>query len=264
MAGGIVARSIDIPWQPKNGFKSERVRIMKSLVMYRIFVFALLLAAQASLAAEFSGYVTLTSDYVKRGVTQSDGNPAFQIDADLNFESGFFLGLWSSTIDITNGPSRQRDVEVNYYGGYVFDASNSWQVSVGVVAYRYPGQSGGIDYDYDYDYEEYSLGGNFKDRIWIEVAYSPDLYNTGLSSTNVDLYAEWPINSVWAIGGGAGYFDPSNLTRSAYQYWQLGITGSLRWADIDLRVHDTDRWVPIISTPDRAKSRVVLSVQVPF
>ena len=204
--------------------------------------------------------MTLTSDYVKRGVTQSDGNPAFQISADFNFETGLFLGAWSSTVDIANGPSNQRDIEANYYAGYVFDVSKSRQISIGVVAYDYPGQTGSIDYDY----VEYSLGGNFNDRVWVEVTYSPDLYNSGQSSTNVDLFAEWPINNVLAIGAGAGYYDASNLTGSAYQYWQLGITASLDWADIDLRAHDTDGWVPIISTPDRAKSRLVLTIQIPF
>lgn len=228
--------------------------------MHRIFIFMLLPGIQSSFAADFSGYLALTSDYVKRGVTQSDGNPAIQLAADLNFDNGLFLGVWGSTLDIENGPSIHRDMEANYYVGYVFDASKSWQISAGAVAYDYPGQTG----SFDYDYEEYSLGGNFDDRLWLEVAYSPDLYNSGLSSINVDLFAEWPINSVWAIGGGAGYYDTSNLTGSAYRYWQLGVTASLERADIDLRVHATDKWVPIISTPDRAKPRLVLTLQIPF
>ena len=218
------------------------------------------MCGQYSAAAEFAGYLTLTTDYVKRGVTQSDGNPAFHLGADIRFESGFFLGAWGSTLDIENGPSRQRDLEVNYYAGHVFDVSNAWQVSLSTVAYVYPGQTGNVDYDY----QEYSLGGNFDDRVWLEFSYSPDLYNTGLSSTNIDLFAEWPINGAWTLGGGAGYYDTSNLTGSAYRYWQLGVTGSLKWADIDLRFHDTDKWVPIISTPDSAKSRFVLSIRFPF
>ena len=129
----------------------------------------LLLASQCLSAAEFSGYATLKSDYVRRGITQSDGNPAFQLGADVNFENGLFVGLWGSTVDITNGPSRKRNVEVDYYAGYVIDVSESWQFSAGVVAYTYPGQTGNVDYDY----EEYSLGGNYEDRIWLEVAYSP-------------------------------------------------------------------------------------------
>jgi uncharacterized protein (TIGR02001 family) len=212
--------------------------------MNRTFVFVLLLASQCLWAAEFSGYATLKSDYVRRGITQSDGNPAFQLGADVNFENGLFVGLWGSTVDITNGPSRKRNVEVDYYAGYVIDVSESWHV--------------------DYDYEEYSLGGNYEDRIWLEVAYSPDLYNTGLSSTNIDLYAEWPINRVLAIGGGAGYYDTSNLTGRTYRYWQLGVTASLRSVDIDLRVHDIDTWVPILTTPDQAKSRIALTLQIPF
>ena len=228
--------------------------------MRRVIVILILLGSQHSPAADFGGYLTLTTDYVKRGVTQSDSNPALQLGAEVGFDNGLFLGVWSSTVDIDNGPARQRDLEVNYYAGYVFDISNSWQISVGAVAYDYPGQTGNVDYNY----AEYLLGSNFKDRVWLEFAYSPDLYNTGLSSTNVDLFAEWPINSIWALGAGVGYYDTSNLTGSGYQYWQLGITASLSWADIDLRFHDTDKWVPILSTPDRAKSRFVLTLQIPF
>ena len=228
--------------------------------MQRVFVFLLLLGSQYASAADFSGYVTLTTDYVKRGVTQSNGNPALHIGAEFDFDNGLFLGAWTSTVNIGNSPLRQRDLEVNYYAGYVFEISSAWRLSATAVAYDYPGQSGNVDYGY----EEYSLGGNFDDRVWLEFAFSPDLYNTGLSTINIDLFAAWPVNNIWAIGGGAGYYDTSNLTGSAYQYWQLGITASLSWADIDFRFHDTDKWVPIISTPDRAKSRFVLKIQIPF
>lgn len=226
----------------------------------RLLVSILLLCAHNSSAAEFAGYVAITTDYVKRGVTQSNGNPALQLGTDLSFTNGFFLGAWASTIDINNGPGRQRDLEVNYYAGYVVDATKFWRISASAVAYDYPGQSGNVNYAY----QEYSLGGSYDDRLWLEFSYSPDLYHTGLSATNVDLFAEWPLNSFWAIGGGAGYYDASSLTGSAYQYWQLGITGSFKWADVDFRIHDTDKWVPIISTPDRAKSRVVFKIQIPF
>jgi len=219
-----------------------------------------LIIGKYSAAAEFAGYVALTTDYVKRGVSQSDSDPALQLGGDVNFANGFYLGAWASTTDIDNGPDRHRDREVDYYIGYVFDVTKSWRISANAVAYVYPGQTGNIDYNY----QEYSVGGSFDDRVWLEFAYSPDLYNTGLSSTNIDLYAEWPLNGVWSIGGGAGYYDTSNLTGSAYKYWQLGITRSFKWADVDLRVYDTDKWIPIISTPDRAKSRVVLKIQIPF
>jgi len=219
-----------------------------------------LIFAQGASAAEFGGYVALTTDYVKRGVTQSDGNPALQLGGDVSFANGLFLGAWGSTTDIDNGAGRQRDREVNYYLGYAFDATKSWRISTHAVAYEYPGQSGGINYNY----REISIVGSYDDRLWLEFSYSPDLYHSGLSSTNVDLFAEWPLNNIWSIGAGAGHYDTSNLTGRAYLYWQLGITGSFKWADVDLRIHDTDTWVPIISTRDRAKTRLVLKVQIPF
>ncbi len=237
-----------------------RTNIHTSKLLPSSLFIALLFVCPKSSAADFSGYVTLATDYVKRGVTQSDSDPALQIGADFNFGDGFFLGVWGSTIDISNGPSVQRDIELNYYAGYAFDVSDSWQFSTGVVDYQFPGQTG----NFDYDYREFSFGANFKDRIWLDLAYSPDLYNSGNSTMNFELYAEWPVSSIWAIGGGAGYYDTSNLTGGAYQYWQLGITGSFKWVDVDLRIHDTDKWVPIISTPDRAKSRLVLKIQIPF
>jgi uncharacterized protein (TIGR02001 family) len=108
---------------------SERASYMKSLGMRRVFVLLLLICGQHCLAADFGGYVTLTTDYVKRGVTQSDGDPALQLGVEMSFENGFFLGAWGSTVDISNGPATQRDLEVNYYAGYVLDASDSWRLS---------------------------------------------------------------------------------------------------------------------------------------
>ena len=225
-----------------------------------VLVLMLLICSSPTIAADFGGYVAITTDYVKRGVTQSDSDPALQLGAEFSFDSGFYLGAWGSTIDINNGPTRQRDQEVNYYAGYVLSATDSLRFSATAVAYVYPGQTGNVDYDY----QEYSLTGNFEDRVWLEIAYSPDLYNSGHASTNIDLYAEWPLNNHWAVGAGVGHYDTSRLTGKSYRYWQLGITKSFRWADIDLRFHDTDTWVPIISNPDRAKSRAVLKIQIPF
>jgi uncharacterized protein (TIGR02001 family) len=225
-----------------------------------LLILLILFTGKHAVAAEFSGYVAVMTDYVKRGVTQSEGDPALQLGGDVSFTNGLYLGAWASTMDVSNGPTRQRDREVNYYAGYIFDVTKFWRISVNAVAYEYPGQTGNVDYSY----QEYSVGGSYNDQLWLDFSYSPDLYNTGHSSTNVELFAEWPLSGVWAIGGGAGYYDTSNLTGSAYQYWQLGITGSFKWVDVDLRFHDTDKWVPIISTPDRAKSRVVLKIQVPF
>ena len=77
----------------------------------------LLLLAAASDATELNAYAVLTTDYVFRGVTYSDGDPAFQLGADLTFDNGIYVGAWASTIDIRNGSFSDRDLEVDYYLG---------------------------------------------------------------------------------------------------------------------------------------------------
>ena len=220
---------------------------------------AVLLAATSTpaLAVDLSANIGYNSQYIYRGIPQANSSAFGGLDLTAG---GFYLGAWGSTMDINNGPTRQRDQEVNFYAGYLLSATDSLRFSATAVAYAFPGQTGNVDYNY----QEYSLTGNYDDLVWLEFAYSPDLYNTGYSSTNIDLYAEWPINNDWAIGVGAGHYDTSDLTGESYQYWQLGVTRSFRWVDVDLRFHDTDTWVPIISNPDRAKSRVVLKIQIPF
>jgi hypothetical protein len=66
------------------------------------------------------------------------------------------------------------------------------------------------------------------------------------------------------LGIGAGYYDTSELTGIGYGYWQAGVTRAFGIVAVDLRYHDTSRAVPIISTPDGADARLVLSVKIPF
>ena len=219
-----------------------------------------LFSLPVAMAAEFSGYAAVTSDYVKRGVTQSDADAAIQLGGDLFFGSGLFLGVWGSTVDIDNGPDRQRDLELNLYAGFAYDVSSRWRVSARVVSYLYPGQTG----EFNYDYVEYSLAVNYDDRYWLEYSYSPDLYNTQRFSHNIEAYTERPLAGNWSIGAGAGYYDVSDLLGQGYGYWQLGVTGSYPYADIDIRFHDTNRSVPLISTDERSRQRIAVTIKVPF
>ena len=211
-------------------------------------------------AVELSGYLVLTTDYVWRGITQSDGDPAAQLGAEVAFDTGIYLGIWGSTVDIYNGANRQRDTEVIYYAGYGHDLSERFTLGASVVAYTYPGQSG----SFDYNYEELSVSLNYADRAWLEYAYSPDLYDTDIESHNIEVYTEWPAGKHLVVGAGAGYYDVSRLVGTGYGYWEFGITWPVSRFDIDLRYHDTNRPVPFISSYDRAEQRLALSLRVSF
>jgi uncharacterized protein (TIGR02001 family) len=213
-----------------------------------------------SWSAEFTGYATLTSDYVFRGVSYSDSHAAAQLSGDVAFDSGVYLGAWASTVDLSSRSGQQRDLKVDYYLGYRLDLTNKWSVGANVVSHNFPGS----DKPIDYDFVEYSLAGNYNDRVWFEYSYSPDLYVSGISSHNYELYTEWQPGHELTIGAGVGYYDVSELTGSGYTYWQLGVTRTFGFLDVDLRYHDASDSVPIISTPERAEERLVLSVRYQF
>jgi len=68
----------------------------------------------------------------------------------------------------------------------------------------------------------------------------------------------------WSISAGVGYYDVSDLLGQGYGYWQLGVTGSYQYVDIDIRFHDTNRSVPLISTDERAQQRIAVTITFPF
>ena len=222
--------------------------------------FLILLVAFPVRAADLTGYVVLTTDYVFRGVSYSDGDPAAQVGIDVSFDSGIFLGAWGSTVDLSNPPFSERDREVIYYLGYNHTVSSDWSVGANYVAYRYPAADGLVDYDYD----EYMLTLNYRDRAWFEYAHSPDLYSTGYSTDNYRAHVEWSMPQRITASAGLGYYDVSGLNGDSYSYWELGVMRPFGIVDLDLRYHDTSHWVPIISSPERADSRIVFSVRFQF
>ena len=211
-------------------------------------------------AADVTGYAVLTTDYVFRGVSYSDGHSALQAGADIVLDSGMYLGAWASSVDISGGAGQQRDLQLNYYLGYSHDLPGAWSIGANVVSYTFPGTKG----DFDYDFFEYSIVANYDDRAWFEYSYSPNLFHSGADTHNIDLYAEWALPAQLMLGAGAGYYDVSELSGSAYAYWQAGITRPFGKIDLDLRYHDTSRAVPIISTAERAQARIALSAKFQF
>ena len=96
--------------------------------------------------ASVSANVSFASDYIWRGMTQSDG-PAIQGGFDYASDGGFYAGIWGSNVNFNDGAGS----ELDYYFGYGFDMG-SVGVDVGYLAYDYP------DNDSDLDFEEIYVG----------------------------------------------------------------------------------------------------------
>jgi uncharacterized protein (TIGR02001 family) len=118
------------------------------------FVFA----AEKEAKSDFttSGSVGLFSQYIFRGLTQTDRDPAMQGNFDINHSSGLYLGMWGSNISwprdrYLDNSSEQAtfyksggSLEIDVYGGFKSEIGKTGLgIDLGALQYYYPGQERG-------------------------------------------------------------------------------------------------------------------------
>ena len=81
-----------------------------------------------------SGNVTLATDYILRGLSQTDHQPALQGGFDWEHPFGFYLGVWGSNVHFQDLPA---SLELDGYGGYTYHFTEKKSVSLGALYYSY-------------------------------------------------------------------------------------------------------------------------------
>src|SRR5712692_10397285 len=83
-------------------------------------------------ADEIKANVGIVSDYVFRGVSQTDNNPAVQGGVDYNHQRGLYAGAWATNVDIPGSDAKAR---LDLYGGYKMKLSSGLGFDAGLIAY---------------------------------------------------------------------------------------------------------------------------------
>ena len=90
--------------------------------------------ASTSHAGEWSANAAMTSNYIWRGLTQTENEAAVQGGIDYAADNGFYIGTWASNVNY--GPSDVYSYEHDVYAGFAFDTGAiSWDV--GYLYYNY-------------------------------------------------------------------------------------------------------------------------------
>lgn len=153
---------------------------MKKLT--QALLFAGVIAAPAALvsapvmAADAAPYtltsnVSLVSDYYFRGQSQTWNEPALQGGMDFSHQSGFYAGLWGSSV--SGKWINESSLELDYYAGYNGKITDDFGYTAGIYGYYYPG----ANYDGNnsglpsqkYDTLEWNVGLSYK---MLSVKYS--------------------------------------------------------------------------------------------
>ena len=182
--------------------------------IFKLGVIAFFSSTMILQSAEFESNVALSSEYMWRGMTQTDGQPAVSGGFDIYGESGAYFGVWGSNVEYGDDAK----MELDYYLGYAGELDNGLNYDIGYLLYDFPGA--------DYDAEEIYLGLGYsyfgftyyagQDDIDDTMEFSVSLGETGLGLTYGDMedFGEYTIIS---------YDLPIDLA---------GLSVSLSWNDI--------------------------------
>ena len=197
---------------------------------------AALLALPGSMACaqSVSGNVTLTSDYVFRGVTQTDGDPAIQATIDLG-QGAFYAGAWASNVDFGD----DTDFELDLYAGWAPEWRDT-TFDLGVIVYTYPGAT---DAAGDQDFVELHAGAaRSYGPLTLDAGlyWSPDFYLEAGAAHYIDAGASWALTDAIGIDIRAGHSAFDDDSSANYADYQLGVTASRFGLDWDLRWHDSE------------------------
>lgn len=197
-------------------------------------------AAEEAVAEEeasiFSWNAALSSDYVFRGVSQNDERPTLQLGADLNFDNGFYVGVWGSNVDFgTGGP----DLELDTYLGWNVDLSDSWNLDLMLTRYNYIGEQDSYG---DIDYNEFVGALAWNETITFTLGYTNDIYGMGEDSFYYALGGSWDIGGGVGLGVGFGHttFDSATGYRD-YNDYSVSVNRDFGPVNAALGFHGTDR-----------------------
>lgn len=189
--------------------------------------------AQVALAQQWHGSVAATSDYVLRGVSQTQGDGALQADLHYQGQAGWFAGAWGSTID--SGYDGPGHFELDLYAGWNWQPAADWTARLAYARYLYPEASG----ETDYDYGELSARLAWRDRIVAVVAWAPDSvryspygYDRTADAYAYELALRQPLGSRLAATLGAGWYD--GYYGIDYGSWNLGLSGRVGPVELEL------------------------------
>jgi uncharacterized protein (TIGR02001 family) len=220
-----------------------------SPVLPLLAVLAIQLAAQdpaapppspSILGFALSGSTTLGSQYIFRGLSQTDGKPTVQAELDLVHPSGFYASVAMSNISwisdqFAAGPV-SAGVEVDLFGGYKWGFAKDWTLDLGAYRYLYPGDYKAIP-GYTANTTEAYLGLSYS---WASLKYSRVISdgNFGVAkasgSSYLDLSLAIPLGeSGWTLlahGGKTTYntSDPAVNRLFDYTDYKLGIAKEIK------------------------------------
>ncbi len=197
---------------------------------------------------EFSANVAIATDYMYRGGSQTDEQPAISGGFDYGHSSGVYVGVWASNVDFQDIGLPSSNIELDYYGGVAGEFSNGISWDVGGLYYHYAGtkdsEEATLGGDADF-FEVYgSLGYTFSNvqlepAVGIFFAYSPDYFGEVGDSyyTALDLGLSLPYGV--SLAGQIGWQEFDRDSNTDYSHYSVSLSKDVSIFTLDVSWYDS-------------------------
>lgn len=225
---------------------------MKQLLLGGVAA-TMLATAPSAYAGDIEANVSLATDYVFRGVSQTNEELAISGGFDYSFENGFYLGTWGSNVDFGSATSSELDL----YAGYAFDLAEGVNLDLSYVYFNYAGETDELNYS------EFVANLGFG-AATLGLVYSPDYFGSDSSAVVVNGDYSISLADNWGLDLHVGYTktdEEAIATPEGDDYidYSAAITTSGAGVDWALTFYGTD-----IDDVDVADNRLVFSVSKSF
>lgn len=238
----------------------------------RIGVVCLLIAATALAprsagALTLDGDITYTSDYVFRGISETGGRGAGQVDVHLASADGTFLGVFATTLSHVWHFEYENlgwNYQVEEYLGHRFDLSQSWSATLTAANYSYLDGNA----PFSNDYQELSAAVSYLDSWTATFAVIPNAvrYDRGdrlgrYPAYTADASTQLPVVGRLFLTAGAGYYSSDS---SGYAYGNAGLAFEFKRLRLDAGYYFAQDRAQTLFPYGRAGSRFAGSVSWHF
>lgn len=234
---------------------------------------ALVLAVGATFACasveaqtlSFTGSLGATSDFVFRGLSYTQGDPAVQASLDVEVPAGIYIGTFASTTNPNPGKSPR--MELDLWAGYQRELNRWLSADLRYTHYMYPDDPRVADYDRD---ELTATLGMFG-AVFVSATYSPNTEAIAATpgwgegdSGAIEISARHQLSSRWSIAGGVGRFFLDEIYDADYDYWGVTLSGDFAPVEVHLALLGADSTAERIFGSRLADERMAVTVLYRF
>ncbi|NSL55756.1 MULTISPECIES: TorF family putative porin [Uliginosibacterium] len=201
-------------------------------------------ADEPASAHTFTGNMTLASEYIYRGIAQTNRKPAIQGGADYSHSSGVYAGAWASNIswlsDLSATDAKvSSSVEVDTYGGFKLPVGDV-TLDVGVLKYWYPGTypAGFVNpetlegyFGTSYKFATFKYSYSFTNLFGAQAVQEDGSTKKSEGSQYFDLSLNPELGAGFVLNLHAGRQLVANFPGASYNDYKVGVTYDLKgWA----------------------------------